>query len=89
MKKQILNLGKALSKVEQKQVFGGYIDEFYQTCKLYYYNSEGNLTNTVTYGGFTSGSAGSAEANASCVAAMSVGSAHSCSYDCEYDGWGN
>jgi hypothetical protein len=27
MKKQILNLGKGLSKAEQKNVFGGYVEE--------------------------------------------------------------
>ena len=32
MKKQILYLGKALNKVEQKQVNGGYIPTLYQFC---------------------------------------------------------
>ncbi|MCT4699666.1 hypothetical protein [Tenacibaculum haliotis] len=32
MKKQILNLGKALNKAEQKQVNGGYIPNLYQFC---------------------------------------------------------
>ena len=88
MKKQLLKFGKALSKAEQRNVFGGNIQEG-QTCELYYYDKNGNLTTTISYGGFSPGSIGSREANDSCVAAIDVGSTANCSYDCEYDGWGN
>ena len=80
MKKQILNLGKALSKAEQRNVFGGYLQE----CTFNFINRNGNWQE-VTTGGYPDGQAGSTAANDACVDMIMLGDASECHYDCEWD----
>ncbi|GGG94774.1 hypothetical protein GCM10011416_10240 [Polaribacter pacificus] len=81
MKKQILNLGKALSKAEQRNVFGGYLQE----CTFTYLSTYTGQWETVTSGGYADGQAGSDQANEDCVGMISNMDATRCFYDCEWD----
>ena len=65
-----------LSKSQQKKISGGK-----QKCTFTIDGAE------YTVDGYTDGVAGSAEANSDCVGAIMAG-ASKCSYDCEYDGFG-
>jgi len=60
MKKQFLNLGKSLNRVEQKNISGGYVPE--GTCKAYCWDENENVTKILT----CTGSNCSAEDNDGC-----------------------
>ena len=84
MKKQILKFGKALSKAEQRNVFGGNIQEG-QTCKIYH---DDDMYYLVLSSMDPNDPAASTRANEKCVEDIANGLTTSCHYDCGHDGYG-
>ncbi len=81
MLSEILNLVgvEVLSKSQQLKIGGG------QSCTFTYTRTDGT-TETETYSGFSAGSAGSSQANDTCVNNLANSSELTrCQYDCEWD----
>lgn len=81
---EILNLEgvKPLTKFQQGKINGG------QTCILTFTWASDGTSGTATLLDAGEGSLGSQDANDVCVGGIVDGTFSSCSYDCEYDGWG-
>lgn len=84
MKKQFLNLGKALNKAEQKSINGGYASEF---CLISITNFGGGGSSGTVEMSVSDGSGASQIANDYCLDRLQ-GGATRCTYDCSYDGIG-
>ncbi len=74
----------SLNKKQQSEVNGG----SGQTCRITVVKEGRKITSD--FGGYSSGSSGSQQAQQDCAYAVHLGGDGTrCFYDCEYDGFGN
>ena len=87
--KKLEQLGRSLSKQDQKFILGGYQPKSggSGSCNISYYGgSSGDSFTAITASGSCSDQ--SAAANAYCVKLIDEGRAARCGYDCGCDGYG-